>query len=513
MSHDPYRVSPLLGLARVGFGPTARSFRRATLTPDRAQARLLEELAQGCARTQYGVSHGVRSAEDFRARLPIVTYDALSPWLEEQRRSESNALVSDPVIFYEKTSGSTAAAKHIPYTAALRRSFARMFAIWAHDLLANGPGLCRGTMYFSVSPRLAPKERTERGLKVGLDDDSDYLGPVLKHALKSFVVDDSEARLTRDAEIWKTSVARALVARPDLEVISIWNPSMLSILLDHIEQHRTDLARMLGRSPRARALSNTQVDWPALWPALKLISCWASAAAGPLSRALNARLPHVMLQGKGLLATEAPLTVPLLAAGSFVPLLDEVFFELEDVRTKQIRLLHEVTLGPTYELIISQRGGLSRYRLGDRVRMTHAYGATPCLEFVGRGADTSDLVGEKLHEDFVSDALNQVLGQQAGFYSLVPRRTPSDHYVLLLDREPTDRTRLSAEVDRALSRAHHYAHARSLGQLGPVEVSVATNAAERVRDVYLRRGVKWGDLKHHALLTTLADETLCEVSR
>ena len=55
--------------------------------------------------------------------LPIVTYDDIEPFIERVCAGESNVLTSEPVLMVEKTSGSTAAAKYIPYTRSLRRQF------------------------------------------------------------------------------------------------------------------------------------------------------------------------------------------------------------------------------------------------------------------------------------------------------------------------------------------------------------------------------------------------------
>ncbi|MDJ0694669.1 GH3 auxin-responsive promoter family protein [Mastigocoleus sp. MO_188.B34] len=47
----------------------------------------------------------------------------------------------------------------------------------------------------------------------------------------------------------------------------------------------------------------------------------------------------------------------------------------------------------TPKIEIADRGLLE---IGDRVRVTHFYQSTPCLEFLGRTQEISDLVGEKL---------------------------------------------------------------------------------------------------------------------
>ncbi len=516
LSHCAEAVFPRAGraAAQTAFRAGSLGFAAATANPQAAQRRLLKDLTSRCERTQYGLAHGVRTPEDFLTRLPVVDYQELAPWLAAQRQAERRTLVADRVLFYEKTSGSSGPAKYIPYTAALRGSFTRMFAVWADDLLRHGPRLRTGAFYFSISPSFGREQRTEQGVPVGLEDDADYLGPLLKRALSSLFVIPTGAANAPDADTWKRCVARALVLRGDLEIISVWNPSMLLVILDTIEAQRHELQCALGLDPRRAALAEPNIDWAVLWPELKLVSCWTSAAAAPLGLALARRLPGVMVQGKGLLATEAPLTIPLLAAGGFVPMIDQVFYELEDVQTKQLSLLHEAVLGRSYELVISQKGGLCRYRMGDRVRVTHFYGATPCLDFIGRGHDTSDLVGEKLQEGFVAEALREFSHEVGSFWSLVPARSPHDHYVLLLNqaRSQLDQRALAARVDAALRKAYHYEHARALGQLGPVRVVASPRAAELIRDHQLRRGMKWGDIKHRLLFTEPADALLQELA-
>jgi hypothetical protein len=386
---------------RAAFAPTARSLRHSHARAPQAQARLLRELAARSARTAYGRHYGVRTAEDFRARLPVVTWSDVAPWMAHQMEREGRVVVDEPVRFYEKTSGSSGPAKHVPYTASLLRSFARAFAAWAHDVLARGPRLRTGQMYFCVSPSFAPAETTAHGVPVGLEDDADYLGPALRAILSPFFVAPPGAARERDPSLFKRAVCTHLARAPGLEIMSVWNPSFLAVLLDWIEEHRADVAADLRarRDPRGDALASSRIDWARLWPELKLVSCWASASAEPLAKVLARRLPHVTMQPKGLLATEAPLTIPSFAAGGFVPLVDDVFYELEEdgasaasPRRGQhhtaggpLHLLHEAQPGKTYALIISQRGGLARYRIGDRVRVSHFYGTTPCLDFVGRG--------------------------------------------------------------------------------------------------------------------------------
>ena len=117
------------------------------------------------------------------------------------------------------------------------------------------------------------------------------------------------------------------------------------------------------------------------------------------------------------------MTIPLIPAKGSVPLLNEVFFEFLD-ESGFIYQLHELKQGKIYEMIISQKGGLYRYRIGDRVRFTHLYLNTPCLEFMGRHKEVSDLVGEKLHSEFVRDVLETLPLEGTCFKTLGPVKYP-----------------------------------------------------------------------------------------
>ena len=68
-------------------------------------------MAASTALTDYGKHYGVVDVESFRNKLPIVDYEALEPWLEQQRKTESQAIVPGRVLLYEKTSGSSGPCK------------------------------------------------------------------------------------------------------------------------------------------------------------------------------------------------------------------------------------------------------------------------------------------------------------------------------------------------------------------------------------------------------------------
>ncbi len=451
-------------LVQAALAPSARRHRRAWADPTAAQAAAQERIWSGLRHTAYGSQFGAFDA------LPLVTWEDMAPWMARQEAGEANVVTRERVLVWEPTSGSGGAPKRIPYTALLRSAFSSMFAAWAHDVLKHGPPLSNGRVWFSVTPRFDGTATAGDGAPVGTLDDRDYLDGPLRALLSPFWLSPPGLATAREPESWRRCVAQFLCARRDLEVISVWSPTLLAVLLDWMEEHRDEL-------PNSSLIG----DWQVLWPALRLVSCWDAGSAALPAAALRLRLPHVLVQGKGLLATECPVTIPLIGEpNAGAPLVADVLIELLDDRGDLLPLI-EGRDGEAYELVISQPAGLARYRLGDRVELRGRVGNAPALRFLGRSR-TSDLVGEKLSEAEVIAALHAA-GAPAGS-ALVPAGA---HYRLEVDAERVAKG-LAARVDAALCGAHHYRLARQLGQLGPVE---AVPRAGRTREV-LDAAPVWG---------------------
>lgn len=378
-----------------------------------------------------------------------------------------------------------------------------MFCIWAQDLIKH-VSFSTGKIYFCISPQLGEVTTTQTGVSIGLEDDSEYLDWWLRWLLRPFLVSLPGLNQIRQPEDFIHQLCQTLLLAENLEIISIWSPTFLKVHLDYIQTHKNLLLEELGNRLSARRrlfLLESSIQWTQIWAKLKLISCWDSAQSQEQAEFLRSLFPGVIVQGNGLLATEAPMTIPLIEAKGCVPLITSVFFEFED-RLGNIYPLHELETGQVYEIIISQTGGLYRYRMGDRIRVSHYYLATPCLEFLGRTQTTSDLVGEKLHEDFVRTAIEELGLEETFFKSLVPSTKPQEHYILLLDATNQPREEIANKLDNALRRSPQYYHARVLGQLGVPRVFVSPQIPELVTMYKTQFGSKWGDIKHQILSAT-----------
>ena len=101
-----------------------------------------------------------------------------------------------------------------------------------------------------------------------------------------------------------------------------------------------------------------------LWPALRVISCWGSAVAALSLEDTRRRFPNTHLQPKGLLATEAFVTLPF--RNQYPLATTSHFFEFLDEHGEAHTVEH-LRAGNEYEVLVTNGGGLRRYRLGDRV--------------------------------------------------------------------------------------------------------------------------------------------------
>lgn len=153
----------------------------------------------------------------------------------------------------------------------------------------------------------------------------------------------------------------------------------------------------------------------------------------------------------------------------------------------------------------------SLLEIGDRIRVTHYYRHTPCLEFLGRHQAISDLVGEKLQETFVNNALTLLNLQETNFKSLMPIAEPP-HYILLLDSAKETPEIIAQQLDQALSVSHHYKRGRAIGQLAPPQVLISSQIPEVLVSHRIRTGSIWGGIKHPILATSpISTELLQEL--
>jgi hypothetical protein len=356
------------------------------------------------------------------------------------------------------------------------------------------------------------ERRTPGGVPVGFDDEAAYLGP-LARVVRATLAVPAEVRRTDDVETFRLVTLGHLVRRPDLALVSVWHPSFLTLLLEHLPAWGDRLAAGVPDARRAAVVREAcRAATPGerharLWPRLRLVSCWTDGAAAPYARQLADALPGVRVQGKGLLATEGVVSIPLAGQPGATLAVRSHFFEFLPEAGGPPRLAHELEVSGRYEVVLTTGGGLYRYRLGDVVEVVGHAAGCPRLRFVGRAGAVSDRFGEKLHETQVREALDGLLarhGVAARFAMLAPEGNGVPGVYTLFIEAPgcPDEAlrRLAAGLEARLAESFHYRYCRDLGQLAPVAVfRVDAGGAEAFLARQGERGQRLGAVKPVAL--------------
>jgi hypothetical protein len=516
-----------------------RRFRRALDDPAAAQARLLRGYLAAHADTAFGRRHGfagIDSPRRYQQRVPRVTYDEHRPWIERVLRGEPRVLTGEPVERLVVTSGSTAAAKWLPWTAGLGRELRRAVGPWISDLFRRRPALALGPAYWSVTPAPAPPRRppgADPSLPLGFDEDSGHLGRFHRRLIGAALAVPAEVRHLGDLEAFRHVTLLFLLRARELRLISVWHPSYLTLLLEDLERRWPALLADLaagtvtppGGLPEAlaarwapapgRAAELDRIgpgDLHRVWPRLGLVSCWGDAHAALHLPEVSRLLPRAAVQPKGLLATEACVTVPF---GGLRPLaVRSHFFEFLPAGSNEPpRLAHELERDAVYSVVVTTGGGLYRYRLEDRVEVEGFLGRTPCLRFLGKEDHVADRRGEKVSEGFAGAVLARLLERfrlAPRFALLAPEETsPGIAYTLFLELPAGDAADLSQGLAAALEGAleeelrenPHYRACAVLGQLAPARLFLIASGGYAA---YARhRGQRLGDVKP----TPLSPET------
>lgn len=503
------------------------------------QRRVLLDVLRRAANSDYGRQYrfeSIRSPGEYRRRVPLVEYEDIAERIRRISRGQQGVLTEEPVTMMEPTSGSTAATKYVPYTASLLAQFRRAVGAWFYDLYSHRPELLAGRAYFCVTPFNAPENSDEGGIRIGFQDDAEYFPAAPACLLRSQMVVPPAVAALRSNENHFYITLLFLTAARDLNLVSIWNPSYLTRLLQQFPRFverladdlahgtlsliapeedavREDLASRLRPDPqRARELmavasgmEGRGMTFQALWPRLSLVSAWGDGTAALSVDEMMGHFPEAEFQPKGLLATEGVVSIPLSAhsRGSALAFESHFFeFEAED---GELYLADQVEPGRLYGVILTTGGGLYRYRLGDRVRVTGRYGGIPLLRFEDRSSAVSDWYGEKLNRQHVNAVIGEILppGIRKASLLLALERSPRPHYVLWMEAAQDafpDPGELVSMMESKLRENHHYDLCRRAGQLSGLDCQripdgmLARAAARRSRQENSRLGTQKTDV-------------------
>ena len=511
--------------------------------PHGAELRILADIVDSNAETAFGRAHGfstIRDIAEYRARVPIRTYDEHLPWLNRCIGGEANVLTADTPYMFLKTSGTTGRSKVIPQTKHWRQGYRgpAVYAQWAayaryHPYLASGRYATLDLSWERNSPSEFVGNRPYQSITHRPEAlaEGDWLPPWYDEPWFNFIGQED----TTYAERMYVK-ARHFVGK-DLRCIVSVNPSTIVALINHIAANTDRLIRdvhdgtclgapgefepepALAAELAAEALANGgRLAAGRMWPNLNLVACWRSASAALYSKQLTAEFPEAELLPFSTTGTEGIVTIPIdrhptsgiLAMNQglyeFVPCSDPS--EESVAADAETLSFDELEIGQIYHLVMTQANGLYRYNVGDLYKLAGRLGSVPRLEFVGRAGRVSSFTGEKLTEAQTVQAVQAALDRlavEANVFTCCPVWGTPPRYTFIIEPKESSAVvqahALAAELDLQLGKANdEYEGKRGSERLGaPSVLLVPTGTFQRYWDIRVSQGVSGSQLKHRWL--------------
>lgn len=485
----------LNGLWLLSLKKDARAFAQNLGNSEDIQKEILFSYLKENEKTAYGLKYNfasINNYNDYKSRVPIVNdFSQIRDYVDSIAEGNTNILFKGDILFFEETSGSTSASKLIPYTSQLKNEFNRAFAPWIHTMNKRYPGVFNGKAYWSLSPPLKERGVSSAGIKIGIEDDTEYLNGIIRYLYKFVNAVDISKMSYQDGESFFIETWRQLLKeRNNLSLISIWSPSFLLQLYSVLERNygilkTDDLPDVFD-----------DLNLSIIFPNCKVVSCWTESSASLFMEEINRISGDIPIDPKGLLMTEGVITTPY-RDGNFLAYRSH-FYEFEDESNKYF-LSHELEIGRRYTVIITTGGGLYRYNTQDIVEVSSVVESVPVFDFIGRGNRTSDMVGEKLTEQQIFNIAKELKEDDLiSFLYVFPIHAGNCAYYRFAICCETDSREIVKEIIRKrLLRNPYYAQAINIGQLDKevFEFKELGYREELLRDYAERKGMKAGDVK------------------
>lgn len=451
-----------------------RRFKAGLEHPEKAQTQILNRILHKNRGCQFGKQYRFANLnpESFRRQVPVQSAAEYETWLDAACEG-ATVLTDAPVLYFEKTSGTTGKARLVPYTAALRREIDRAVSTWMVSLSQTVPQAFAGPSYWSISPPLKGRiTHTNSGLRIGAAD-AEYLSPLTRFLLSQILAVPASVSNIEDADEFFFQTLRRMLLTENLAMISVWSPVFIQVLHEQLTSKWQDLLFSMTPQQRSR-FGSSPGTWKEMWPRLALVSCWTDAWAARMISSAKTIIGDVPVQGKGLLATEGVTSIPF--EGENILAYRSHFYEFKD-DAGNVLLAHELKEGLEIEVILTTGGGIYRMATGDLVRVTGFRGNTPCMQFLGR-KQTSDMAGEKVTDALAAESLAAALAladdpELLGVFE--PNIADRRYSLLLHSQSPLSTRALEIMAERAeliLCRNPYYRQARACGELQAVNTNI-----------------------------------------
>ncbi|PPT09966.1 plant auxin-responsive GH3-like protein [Geitlerinema sp. FC II] len=516
-----------------------KNFNKKVRQQSAVQEKLLFDLLKRYQNTELGKQYrlaDIETIEQFKDRIPVLDYTAYEPYIRRIAEGEPNVLTSDPVVYLNRTSGSTGKQKLIPVTKRFQNilGWANLVSLGflTHGLRKRGKKLGKNIVLNALE---APKY-TRGGIEYGsagpgvLKMGSFFYKQLFVHPLDTFKPKDYFARSYTALLFSLKGSPTSIGSNFPMVILQLcnWLEEYADALIEDIEtgsiapwlklepELRASLEAQLfpdrDRADRLRSILKTEGRLlPRLvWPEL---ACYTTARGGTSDFYLQ-RFPEYFgdIPGFGAVFASAEGTFsiyPDLDTDGSVLAVETGFFEFvppdewENEHPKTLRP-SEVKVGEYYRLLVTNHSGFYRYDIGDVFQVVGFYEEAPLIVFRYRRGGLLSSTTEKTTEYHVTKTM-QILQDKFAIRF-------EDFCVTLSDNEFPARYLVNVELapgyrlddaesfidafDRVLKDVHSYYEIKRDMSVPPPRLQILKPGSfEIVRQRQVERGIPAYQLK------------------
>lgn len=330
--------------------------------PLELQHSSLEELIFSGRNTEWGKKYGyseIGNYEQFKAKVPISTYEEIFPYINRMMHGEQNILWSSPISWFSKSSGTTnARSKFIPVS---KESLENCHMMGGKDMI---------TLLINNKPETKIFEG--KGLSIG--------GSLSNNPLNSsLLLGDVSAVVMKNLPIWAQ-----IIRTPSLDVALMddWDQKIEKMA---IETSKENVTSILGVPTWTLVLIEKILEITGkksileVWPNFEFL-VHGAVAFGPYREMFQnlvfpsseVRFLEIYNASEGFFAIQDDLSLP----DEMLLMLDYgIFYEFIPIgahgeEVDRVVSLDQVVLGVNYAVLITTNSGLWRYKIGDTVKFT-----------------------------------------------------------------------------------------------------------------------------------------------
>lgn len=363
--------------------------------PVASQFEVLRELLQAAKNTEFGRKHSfanIKTPEEFRNAVPLVTYEDIAPLWHGAFDGERNVTWPGHIKYFALSSGTTAGNKLLPVS---------------QEAIKSNKKSGRLLLSFLIR-RL--------GVETVLHGKFFYLGgsTALRRKGKSFY-GDASGIMGKHIPLYARS---RYLPPPDIARITDWEHKISEILKRYLECDVTVLAacpswatmlfKQMVEKATEKGVSKLVGD---LWTKFKCFISYGMAFE-PYRLAFEKYIGRTINYIDTYSSSEGGLTaIQEEPAGHFRLIVNNgIFWEfvpIDKISEEQPPRFHigEVASGVEYELIVNSNGGIWGYRLGDVVRFESV--EPPRIVFAGRTQISLNAFGEHVTLEMLENAVSE----------------------------------------------------------------------------------------------------------